>query len=230
MENIQQQMLFKVLRITSYPKRVWYSVIPKGSDILSSQKAWYSVIPKGLVFCHPKGPGILSSQKGLIFCHSKGSGILSFQMGLIFCHPKWVWYSLIPKGLVFCHCKRTWYSHIPNRSHILSSKKEVIFCYQGSQWNLENLEILILSVQDQKWPGICLKTWENLDKTRNLVENLDKTWNVKIYKNSILYWDNFFHVLYFCKYRTSLVSAFWYQNCPHYNLENDLFDPDKTWR
>ncbi len=74
-----------------------------------------------------------------------------------------------------------------------------------------NLEILILSVQVQKWPGICPQKRENLDKTGNLAENLDKTWNVKIYKISILYWDNFFRVLYSCDFRTSLVSAFWCQ-------------------
>ncbi len=87
------------------------------------------------------------------------------------------------------------------------------------------LEIWILSGQVQKWPGICPKKGENLDKTRNIAENLDKTWNVKIYKISILYWDNFFHVLYCWNFKTSLVSAFWCQNCPHYNLENDLL----TW-
>ncbi len=82
----------------------------------------------------------------------------------------------------------------------------------------------------QKWSGICPKKWENLDKTRNLAENQDKTWNIKIYKISILYWDNVFHVLYSCEFRTSLVSAIWRQNCPHYNLENDLLDMDKTLR
>ncbi len=97
-------------------------------------------------------------------------------------------------------------------------------------WNLENLAIWILFVQVQKWSGICPKTWENLDRTRNLAKNLDKTWNVKIYKISILYWNNFSHVLYSSEFWTSLVSAFWCQNCPHYNLENDLFDLDKTWR
>ncbi len=64
------------------------------------------------------------------------------------------------------------------------------------------------------------------DKTRNLAENLDKTWNVNIYKISILYCHNFFYVLYSCEFRMSFVSAFWCQNCPHYNLENNLL----TWR
>ncbi len=101
--------------------------------------------------------------------------------------------------------------------------------FSAESGNLENLEIWILSVQVQKWHGICPKKSENLDKTRNLVEHLDKTWIVKIYKISILYWDNFFHVLYSCDFRICLVSAFWCQNCPHYNLENDLFDLHITW-
>ncbi len=52
---------------------------------------------------------------------------------------------------------------------------------------------------------------------------------LKIYI-SILYWDKFFQDLYSCDFRMPLVSAFWCQNCLHYNLENDPFDLDKTWR
>ncbi len=69
---------------------------------------------------------------------------------------------------------------------------------QGSQ---QNLEILILSVQVQKKPGIFIQKHENLNKTRNLAENLDKTWNVKMYSISILYWDIF---LCSCNFRMLL--------------------------
>ncbi len=58
---------------------------------------------------------------------------------------------------------------------------------------------------------------------------MDKTWNVKMYNISILYSGNFSQVLHSCNFRTSLVSAFWYHNYPQYNLENGLFDLDKTW-
>ncbi len=38
----------------------------------------------------------------------------------------------------------------------------------------------------------------------------------------------FFQVLYSCDFRTPLVSAFWWRNCPHYNLENGLLDLEIT--
>ncbi len=62
---------------------------------------------------------------------------------------------------------------------------------------------------------------------KTLAENLDKTWNVKIYNISILYRDNFFQVFYSCDFRTHLASAFWCKNCLQYNLENGFFDLDK---
>ncbi len=43
------------------------------------------------------------------------------------------------------------------------------------------------------------------------------------------YSGNYFQVLYYCDFRTSLLSVFWCQNSPHYNLENNLFDLDITW-
>ncbi len=81
---------------------------------------------------------------------------------------------------------------------------------------LENLEIWILSVQVQKEPGICIKKWENQDKTWTLAENMDKTCTVQIYNILILYWEFLFQYLYFCNFKTPLVSAFWWHNCPHY--------------
>ncbi len=78
--------------------------------------------------------------------------------------------------------------------------------FPAKPWNLENLEIRILSVQVQKYPGICSKKWENLDKTPNLAENMDKTLNVKIYI-SILYWCNFFQVLCSCYFRMTPFGA-----------------------
>ncbi len=128
-------------------------------------------------------------------------------------------------------CWPFWYANWSSQKRCLNNFIVVVFTgFPAEPGNLETREIWIISVQVWKWPGIYPKKWENLDKTRNFAENLDKTWNVKIYKISILSWDEFFHFLYSCKFRTSLVSAFWCQNCPHYNLENDLFDLDKTWR
>ncbi len=46
--------------------------------------------------------------------------------------------------------------------------------------NLENREIIILSLQVQKYTRICPQKCKNLYK-RNLAENMDKTWNVKKY-------------------------------------------------
>ncbi len=39
---------------------------------------------------------------------------------------------------------------------------------------------------------------KNLDKIRNLAEKMDKTWNVKTYKISILYWDTILQVVCSC--------------------------------
>ncbi len=104
--------------------------------------------------------------------------------------------------VVQCFVYRTshgWYrTGYPNIKYLFKHEPKNVDLHliQGSQWNLETLEIWILSVQVQKWPGICPKKWDNLDKTRNLAKYLDKTWKFKIYTISILYWDSFFHVLY----------------------------------
>ncbi len=53
---------------------------------------------------------------------------------------------------------------------------------QGSQLNVENLEIWILSVRVQKWNVICPKsekTWTQ--KNQEIWQKTDKTWNVNIY-------------------------------------------------
>ncbi len=71
------------------------------------------------------------------------------------------------------------------------------------------------------------KKWEYLDKIY-LAENMVKMLTVKIYNISILYWDKFFQVLYASDFWVSLASAFWCQNCLHYNLENGIFDLEKT--
>ncbi len=114
---------------------------------------------------------------------------------------------------------------------LMFDKSDVGYCKQGSQRNLETWKAwrfeFYLSSSRNTW-NLSQKVW-NLDKTTNLAENLDKIWNVNRYKISILYWDNFFHVLYSCKFRIPLVSAFWCQNWSHYNLENDLLDLNKTW-
>ncbi len=67
-----------------------------------------------------------------------------------------------------------------------------------------------------------------MDKMRNLADNMDKTWNFKIYKISILYRDKFFKVLYSYNFRMPLASSFLCQNCLHYNLENGLVDLEIT--
>ncbi len=48
--------------------------------------------------------------------------------------------------------------------------------------------------------------------------------NVEIYKISIIIFKFFFQILDCYKFWMPLVSAFWCQNCLHYNLENDLLD------
>ncbi len=91
--------------------------------------------------------------------------------------------------------------------HIYIIRKTLIWA-QGSQRNLENLGDLNFICPG---PVIAWHLCQNVRKPgqkRKIVENRDKTWNVKIYNISILYWDNFFHILCWCKFKMPLVSAF----------------------
>ncbi len=60
--------------------------------------------------------------------------------------------------------------------------------------HLENLEVLniICPGPEIAW-NVSQKVWtkSHMNKTWNLTENMDKTWNVKIYNISILYWGTF---------------------------------------
>ncbi len=102
-------------------------------------------------------------------------------------------------------------------------------CWQGSQQNLDTWKTwrfdFYLS-RSRNGLEFIPKKWENLDKTRNLAENLNKTWNAKIYKISILYVRNLFSTCCTpanCEHLWCLpVSA---KICSHYNVENDFL----TW-
>ncbi len=120
--------------------------------------------------------------------------------------------------------KNIYNGHWPIQYYLpITTVMRIYFRVLSTTWKPGDMNFICTS------PEIALNLFQKVRKpgqNKKFCRNMDKTWNVKIYNISILYWK----FLYSYNFRSPFASAFGSQNYLHYNLENYLFDLDKTVR